>query len=165
MGFLSKFLGKDLDAGNHAIKEDAALSPTHDEVFRPGRPGEFHSIRSIPLLDRPRYFTEGEAAALQAIAKQKAAGVKHTEKALAAMESIEGSDTKVHELYYGYRGKVAETELQKLKANTDYAAKLHGLRPGYAGLQSRIRKADMGASNKIAKLRASLYKGLEVDDD
>ena len=163
MGFLSRIIGKDLDAGRHSINEHAPLAPTQADIPRPTNPGDYHSVRSIPYLDRPRYFSEAEANALQELAKKKAAGAKHTEKALAAMESIEASDTKVHELYYQYRGKVAELELKKLGANASYASKLHGLRPGYAGLQAKIRKAETGANQRIQKLRASLYGGNSDD--
>jgi hypothetical protein len=49
----SKILAND---GNHAIDKSKVLASTDTSVITPLNPGNFSSIRSVPIVPDPRYF-------------------------------------------------------------------------------------------------------------
>ena len=60
--------------GNHAIDKSKVLAVTDTGVITPNTPGNFSSIRSVPVVPDPRYFTKEEADAMKGLAKEKTDG-------------------------------------------------------------------------------------------
>lgn len=171
MGFLSNILGNSTPdttsggnaalTGGHNISASNALRATDPGVFSPTNPGNFDSIRSAPVLQGPRYFTQEEAQALKAKARETSEGVRHTKTAIKALTKIDTNDRKIHNNYYRkYAPKIADNELSKLRASNSYAKHLHSLRPGYAGLQQGLQQAEQKADVMVSNIRESLKAAL-----
>jgi hypothetical protein len=60
--------------GSHAIDKSKVLAQTDAGVITPNTPGNFSSIRSVPVVPDPRYFTKEEADAMKGLAKEKTDG-------------------------------------------------------------------------------------------
>ena len=101
MGFMTKLFGNGkLAAGNssnadHSINKGSALAHTDDSVPSPQN-ADFSSIRTAPVVEKPRYFTVNEMKALQTLANQRREQVAATEASYRALRSIYSSDTTVH---------------------------------------------------------------------
>jgi hypothetical protein len=145
--------------GSHAIDKSKVLAQTDAGVITPKTPGNFSSIRSVPVVPDPRYFTKQEADAMKDLAKEKTDGARQSKRAYKALTKIEAADKTVHQQHRKYEGAVAENELGKKRADTGLAKKLHGLRPGYARLGLGIDKADSDARNRIDAIKAKLTGG------
>ena len=160
MGTMTRLFGGE---GSEAIssKNEKLSAPTDASAITPLNPGKFASIRSIPVLDAPRYFTKEEADALKAESKQKTEDARHAKKAYKAMFAVEVADAKVHKAHRKYEGAVATNELTKKKADVGLAKKLHGLRPGYARLGVGLEKAENRATERIEAIKAKLLGGTE----
>jgi len=142
--------------GGHAIDKSKVLASTDTSVITPLNPGNFSSIRSVPVVPAPRYFTREEADAMKDLAKQKTDGARQSKRAYKALGKIEVADKTVHKEHRKYEGVVAENELGKVRANAGLAKKLHGLRPGYARLGLGIDKAESDARTRIDEIKAKL---------
>jgi hypothetical protein len=142
--------------GNHAIDKSKVLASTNTSVIRPLSPGNFSSIRSVPVVPDPRYFTKEEADAMKGLAKEKTDGARQSKRAYKALTKIEAADKTVHKEHRKYEGAVAENELGKKRSDAGLAKKLHGLRPGYARLGLGIDKADSDARTRIDSIKAKL---------
>ena len=142
--------------GNHAIDKSKVLAQTDAGVITPNTPGNFSSIRSVPVVRDPRYFTKEEADAMKALAKEKTDGARQSKRAYKALTKIESADKTVHKEHRKYEGAVAENELGKKRADGGLAKKLHGMRPGYARLGLGIDKADSDARTRIDEIKAKL---------
>jgi len=145
--------------GNHAIDKSKVLAQTDAGVITPNTPGNFSSIRSVPVVSDPRYFTKEEADALKGLAKEKTDGARQSKRAYKALTKIEAADKTVHKEHRKYEGAVAANELGKKYADAGLAKKLHGLRPGYARLGLGIDKADSDARTRIDEIKAKLTGG------
>jgi hypothetical protein len=145
--------------GGHAIDKAKVLGSTDTSVITPLTPGDFSSIRSVPVVPAPRYFTPEEADAMKSLAKEKTDGARQSKRAYKALTKIEAADKTVHKEHRKYEGAVAENELGKKRADTGLAKKLHGLRPGYARLGLGIDKADSDARTRIDEIKAKLTGG------
>jgi hypothetical protein len=152
----SKILAND---GNHAIDKSKVLASTDTSVITPLNPGNFSSIRSVPIVPDPRYFDREEADKLKELAKEKTDGAKQSKRAYKSLTKIEVADKTVHKEHRKYEGAVAENELGKKRADTGLAKKLHGLRPGYARLGLVIDKADSDARTRIDAIKTKLMGG------
>lgn len=137
-------------------KSGKLSAPTDASVISPLNPGNFNSIRSMPVCDAPRYFTADEADGLKDLAKEKTDGARQAKRAYGAMAKIEEADAKVHKEHRGYEKVVASTELKKKRADTSLAKHLHGLRPGYARLGFGLEKAENSATARIESIKAKL---------
>jgi hypothetical protein len=146
--------------GNHAIDKAKVLASTDTSVITPLNPGNFSSIRSVPVVPDPRYFDREQADKLKELAKEKTDGARQSKRAYKALTKIEAADKTVHKEHRKYEGAVAENELGKKRADTGLAKKLHGLRPGYARLGLGIDKADSDARTRIDAIKAKLTGGL-----
>jgi histidinol-phosphate/aromatic aminotransferase/cobyric acid decarboxylase-like protein len=143
--------------GGHNIDRAKVLQATDPTVFTPKNPGNFASIRSAPVLEAPRYFSQEQAQALADKAKEAKEGVTHTKKAIKALAKIDTCDRKVNNLYYRkYAPVIASNELSKKRAMVSYAKHQHGLRPGYAKLGVGLEQAEQRAEMAIANIAASL---------
>lgn len=142
-------------------KSDKLTASTDASVITPLNPGNFSSIRTSPVVDAPRYFTEEEAAAVKKLAKEKTEGARHAKKAYKSLTQIEESDAKVHKAHRKYEGAVATNELTKKKADVGLVKTLHGLRPGYARLGFGLEKAENRATERIEAIKAKLMGGTE----
>jgi hypothetical protein len=147
--------------GNHAIDKSKVLASTDTSVITPLNPGNFSSIRSVPVVPDPRYFTKEEADAMKGLAKEKTDGARQSKRAYKALIKIEAADKTVHREHRKYEVAVAENELGKKRADTGLAKKLHGLRPGYARLGLGIDKADSDARTRIDAIKAKLTGGAD----
>ena len=147
------------DNNNHAISTHSALMPTDQNVIRPGMAGNWSTIRTVPTLADPRYFSEMESKAFVEMGKARVKGAKDTVKAYQALSAVEQADATVHTAHRGYQAQMAKGEMQKLKSNAQLAKTLHGLRPGYAAAQLAIAGADEKASSRVAELK---FKYLEA---
>jgi hypothetical protein len=142
--------------GSHTIDKSKVLAQTDAGVITPKTPGNFSSIRSVPVVPDPRYFTKEEADAMKGLAKEKTDGARQSKRAYKALTKIEAADKTVHKEHRKYEGAVAENELGKKRADAGLAKKLHGMRPGYARLGLGIDKADSDARTRIDAIKAKL---------
>ena len=145
--------------GGHSIDKSKVLAATDAGVITPTNPGNFGSIRSVPVVPAPRYFDREEADRLKELAKEKTDGARQSKRAYKALGKIEVADKTVHKEHRKYEGTVAENELGKKRADAGLAKKLHGLRPGYARLGLGIDKADSDARTRIDAITAKLTAG------
>jgi hypothetical protein len=145
--------------GGHAIDKSKVLAATDAAVITPTNPGNFGSIRSVPVVPAPRYFTKDEADGLKELAKEKADGAKQAKRGYKALGKIEQADATVHKEHRKYESVVADNELKKMRSNAGLAKKLHGLRPGYARLGLGIDKAESDARTRIDAIKARLTGG------
>jgi hypothetical protein len=145
--------------GNHAIDKSKVLAQTDSGVITPNSPGNFSSIRSVPVVPDPRYFTKEEADAMKGLAHEKTDGARQSKRAYKSLAKIEAADKTVHKEHRKYEGAVAQNELSKKRADTGLAKKLHGLRPGYARLGLGIDKADGDARTRIDEIKSKLTGG------
>ena len=146
--------------GNHAIDKSKVLASTDKTVITPLNPGNFGSVRSVPVVPAPRYFTKEEADAMKGLAKEKTDGARQTKRAYKSLAKIEAADKTVHQQHRKYEGAVAENEFGKKRADTGLAKKLHSMRPGYARLGLGIDKADSDARTRIDEIKTKLTGGL-----
>ncbi|NJK36679.1 MAG: hypothetical protein HC825_05485 [Oscillatoriales cyanobacterium RM1_1_9] len=142
--------------GDHNIEKSQVLAPTHPLVPAPQSPGKFDSIRSVPILESPRYFDQGEMLALRSLAREQRQKARYSDQVYESLMDVDDSDVQVHAAHYNYRTHLARNEVAKLSANTKYAEYLHGLRPGYAQLDARIERADQKAQAKIQELKSQI---------
>jgi len=142
--------------GNHAIDKSKVLAQTDAGAISPTNPGNFGSIRSVPVVPEPRYFDREQADKLKELAKEKTDGARQSKRAYKALGKIEEADATVHKEHRKYENVVAENELKKVRGNAGLAKKLHALRPGYARLGLGIDKADSDARTRIDAIKAKL---------
>jgi len=145
--------------GGHSIEKSKVLASTDEQALSPMNPGSFASIRSVPVIESPRYASKEEAVAMEDLAKEKVKGAKYAKRLYGAALKIDGADTKVHKEYQQYKGGIARNELKKIKASTTYATGLHDLRKGYAKQGVRIDNADNKARTAIDTIKAQLTGG------
>ena len=145
--------------GNHAIDKSKVLASTDASVITPLNPGNFGSVRTVPVVPAPRYFTKEEADAMKGLAKEKTDGARQSKRAYKALTKIEAADKTVHQQHRKYEGAVAENELGKKRADVGLAKKLHSMRPGYARLGLGIDKADSDARARIDEIKTKLTGG------
>jgi hypothetical protein len=145
--------------GSHAIDKSKVLAQTAPGVITPNTPGNFSSIRSVPVVPDPRYFDREQADKLKELAKAKTEGARQSKRVYKFLAKIEAADKTVHKEHRKYEGAVADNELGKKRADTGLAKKLHGLRPGYARLGLGIDKADSDARTRIDEIKAKLTGG------
>jgi hypothetical protein len=145
--------------GNHAIDKSKVLTQTDALVITPNTPGNFSSIRSVPVVPDPRYFTKEEADAMKGLAKQKTDGARQSKRAYKSLAKIEAADKTVHQQHRKYEGAVSVNELGKKRSDAGLAKKLHSMRPGYARLGLGIDKADSDARTRIDGIKAKLTGG------
>jgi len=145
--------------GSHAIDKSKVLATTDTSVITPLNPGNFSSIRSVPVVPDPRYFDREQADKLKELAKEKTDGARQSKRAYKSLAKIEAADKTVHKEHRKYEGVVAEKELGKKRSDAGLAKKLHGLRPGYARLGLGIDKADSDARTRIDEIKAKLTGG------
>jgi len=148
-----------INDGNHAIDKSKVLASTDTSVIKPLNPGNFSSIRSVPVVPDPRYFTKEEADAVKGLAKEKTDGARQSKRAYKSLAKIEAADKTVHQQHRKYEGAVAENELGKKRSDAGLAKKLHSMRPGYARLDLGIDKADSNARTRIDAIKAKLTGG------
>jgi hypothetical protein len=160
MGTMTRLFGGEASDAISS-KSDKLTAPTDASVITPLNPGNFASIRTSPVVEAPRYFTEEEAKAMKNLAKEKTEGARHAKKAYKSLIQIEDADAKVHKSHRKYEGAVATNELTKKKADVGLANKLHGLRPGYARLGIGLEKAENRATERIEAIKAKLLGGTE----
>jgi hypothetical protein len=145
--------------GGHAIDKSKVLASTDTSVITPLNPGNFFSVRSVPVVPDPRYFDREQADKLKELAKEKTDGARQSKRAYKALTMIEAADKTVHKEHRKYEGAVAENELGKKRADAGLAKKLHSMRPGYARLGLGIDKADSDARTRIDAIKAKLTGG------
>ena len=145
--------------GSHAIDKSKVLAKTDSEVITPNSPGNFSSIRSVPVVPDPRYFDREQADKLKELAKEKTEGARQSKRAYKSLEKIEVADKTVHKEHRKYEGAVAENELGKKRSDAGLAKKLHSMRPGYARLGLGIDKANSDARTRIDAIKAKLTGG------
>ncbi|MEG5176184.1 hypothetical protein QUB25_29220 [Microcoleus sp. B3-D7] len=160
MGMTTKLFGGEV-SDTITSKSEKLTAPTDASVITPLNPGNFASIRTTPVVDAPRYFTEEEADAMKKLAKEKTEGARHAKKAYKSLTQIEEADAKVHKSHRKYEGAVATNELVKKKADFGLAKTLHGLRPGSARLGVGLEKAETRATERIEAIKAKLIGGTE----
>jgi hypothetical protein len=142
--------------GNHAIDKSKVLTSTDSSVITPLNPGNFDSVRSVPVVPAPRYFTKEEADAMKNLAKEKTDGARQSKRVYKFLTKIEEADKTVHKEHRKYEGAVAENELGKKRSDAGLAKKLHSMRPGYARLGLGIDLADSDARTRIDAIKAKL---------
>ena len=142
--------------GSHSIDKSKVLAATGPGVISPQNPGNFSSIRSVPVVPVPRYFTEEEADATKALAKGKTDGARQAKRAYEALGKIEEADAKVHKHHRKYEGVVADNELVKKRADGRLGKHLHSQRPAYARLGMSLDQAASNADTRIGEIRAKL---------
>jgi hypothetical protein len=144
---------------NHAIDKSKVLAQTDAGVITPNTPGNFSSIRSVPVVPDPRYFEREQADKLKELAQAKTDCARQSKRVYKFLAKIEAADKTVHKEHRKYEGVVAENELGKKRADVGLAKKLHSMRPGYACLGLGIDKADSDARTRIDAIKAKLTGG------
>lgn len=142
------------DGTTHNLATNRVLAPTDKSVVTPDN-ADFSSVRTAPVVEKPRYFSKAEADALRILSKQKKVQADASVSAYNALKSIEDSDATVHGTHRKYQGKVARTELEKKQADARLAQELHGLRPHYAEMHSQVNGAETNAANAINAIKQS----------
>lgn len=150
--------GGDVAGGGHAIDREKVLAPTSPDAISPLNPGNFSSIRSVPVVPSPRYFSPEEAAALSQMEKEKRVGAKAAKKAYKKLAKIEGHDAEVHKSHRKYEGQVADAELLKKQADARLARHLHAIRPDYARLGTGLERAEASADRRISELKGKVQE-------
>jgi hypothetical protein len=145
--------------GSHVIDKSKVLAQTDALVITPNTPGNFSSIRSVPVVPDPRYFDREQADKLKELAKEKTDGARQSKRAYKSLAKIEAADLTVHKEHRKYEGAVAENELGKNRSDAGLAKKLQGMRPGYARLGLGIDKADSDVRTRIDEIKAKLTGG------
>jgi len=145
--------------GLHGIDKSKVLAQTDALVITPNTPGNFSSIRSVPVVPDPRYFDREQADKLKELAKEKIDGARQSKRAYKSLAKIEAADKTVHREHRKYEGAVGENELGKKRSDVGLAKKLHSMRPGYARLGLGIDKADSDARTRIDEIKAKLTGG------
>ncbi|TAG97468.1 MAG: hypothetical protein EAZ09_04910 [Oscillatoriales cyanobacterium] len=163
MGRMNKIFKNDekssggLVHGGHGIDHSTVLAATSADAISPLNPGKFTAAdRSVPIIEKPRYFTEEEADAMKGLAKEKTEGARHAKRAYEAAGKIEEADAKVHKHHRKYEGVVADNELVKKRADARLGKHLHGLRPAYARLGMSLDQAASNADTRIGEIKAKL---------
>lgn len=166
MGFMSKIFGGKLSANNetggaiandgtnHALDKNKVLAATHSAVPSPTN-ADFSSVRTAPIVEKPRYFTKQEADTLAILAKQQRVMANASKTAYKALKSIDNSDTEVHVTHRRYQSKIAKNEVEKLQSNVQFAKDLHGSRPAIAEMHSQVENANVNAANAINAIKQS----------
>ena len=67
--------------GSHAIDKSKVLASTDKTVITPLNPGNFGSVRTVPVVPAPRYFTKEEADAMKGLALEKTDGARQSKRA------------------------------------------------------------------------------------
>jgi hypothetical protein len=162
MGLMSLIFGggntQPATSGAHQIDKSKVLRPTDGQAFSPHNPGEFESLRSVPVCKAPRYFNREEASALRLMAEEKTSAAKATKRAYKSLRKIDDADTVVHGAHYRYARRVAGNEVQKLQSTQTYARRLHGLRPQYAALAAGLEQAEKQAAVSISAIKEGLVR-------
>ncbi|MEG4861215.1 hypothetical protein QUB75_27105 [Microcoleus sp. K1-B6] len=152
-------LGTVTNDGSHAIDKSKVLAQTGVGVITPSTPGNFGSIRSVPVVPNPMYFSREQADAVKDLKKEKVEGARITKGVYKDLGKIEEADAVVHKAHRKYEGGVAENELKKVRSNASLAKKLHGMRSGYARLGLGVDKAENDARVRIDAIKARLTGG------
>lgn len=143
--------------GSHAIDKSKVMAATSADAISPLNPGKFAAgERSVPIIEKPRYFTKEEADAMKQLAKSKADGAKQSKRGYEAAGSIEEADAKVHKYHRKYEGVVADNELTKKRADARLGKHLHAQRPAYARLGMSLDQAAINAETRIGEIKAKL---------
>lgn len=142
----------------HGIDREKILSATDPTAISPTNPGSFASIRSVPVVPAPRYFSPEEASALGKLAKEKATGAQAAKKAYKKLARIENCDAEVQRAHRKYEGKVADAELVKKQADARLGRHLHALRPDYARLSNGLERAEANADRRISELKSKVME-------
>lgn len=161
MGILARITDKmkggkatTLTDGGHAIAKNQALQPTDSSAINPINPGDWSTIRTAPIVEKPRYFTKQEADGLKRLATEKTDGARQAKRAYKSLGKIEKADATVHREHRKYQGVVSEGELTKLRSNARLGRKLHAQRPEYARMSQGLDRADQAAQARIDQLKA-----------
>lgn len=162
MGILARIAGRikgkssssSLTTGGHAIDKNVVIKPTDPQVINPTNPGTWESIRTAPVLDKPRYFTKPEADGLKKLATEKTEGARQSKRAYKSLGKIEAADAVVHKSHRKYQGEVSESEVTKLRSNVKLGKKLHAQRPEYYRMGAGLDRAEQSAEVRIAQLQA-----------
>ncbi|WP_373534672.1 hypothetical protein [Microcoleus sp.] len=168
MGLMQKLLGGSSQVatqsggglvhdGTHNIDKSVVMKATSASAISPLNPGTFAAgDRSVPIIEKPRYFTEEEADAMKELAKEKEKGARQSKRGYEAAGKIEDSDAKVHKYHRAYEGAVADGELKKKRADARLGKHLHGQRPAYARLGMSLDQAASNAETRIGEIKAKL---------
>ena len=68
--------------------------------------GNFSSIRSVPVVPDPRYFTKEEADAMKGLAKDKTDGARQSKRVYKFLGKIGAADKTVHQQHRKYEGRL-----------------------------------------------------------
>ena len=158
MGMMTKLFGGEISDAITS-KSDKLAAPTDAKAITPINPGNFASIRSVPVIEAPQYFSKEEADARKELAKEKVEGASYTKKYLKATSQIEEADATVHVAYRKHQKVSATSEFTKKKADVGLAKHLLNLAPGYAKLGVGLQKAENRASERIEAIKAKLLGG------
>lgn len=140
-------------AGNYS----RALQATTPAAITPANPGSFATIRSAPILQAPRYFSQEEASAIRQRSSQLRRQVGSTKSAYKGLMQIEKADAAVHVAHREYETVVGKSENKKKRSDVKHAKTMIGLAPSYAGMQQSIALA---ADRAAAQIQASQQQRL-----
>lgn len=146
--------------GGHSINIDTVMAATDAGAINPMQPGNFQSIRTNKVVQKPQYYSKEQAEQLTTQAKEKLEGARHTRKAYTALKRVEQADLQVHGAHRGYQAVVSEVELQKKRIDAKLAKQLHAQRPQYTQLGVGIQKAEDTANKRIVELTAKIKESV-----
>ncbi len=164
MGLLSKYFKGEVTEksssaignGNHAINKDEIIAGGALGRFSPEHTPTWQGIQSVPTVDQARYMSTEEAKALTAHRKQLAEAKKAARVGYQELQRIDKYDTQVVNYYSRYAKSNAREGLKQTRKLAGIGRTLHSLRPGYAGINTGLQKADNSAQQQIEAIANTL---------
>ncbi|NET40849.1 hypothetical protein [Okeania sp. SIO2B3] len=164
MGLLKQYFGNDskktssktLGSGSHAINKDDIISGGVMSRFSPDNTPDWQGIQSVPVVPSARYMTPAEAKALTAHRKQLAEAKKASRVGYQELQRIDKYDTKVVSYHSRYAKSNAREGLKQTRQLAGVGRTLHSLRPGYAGINTGLQRAENSAQQQIERIANNL---------
>lgn len=143
MGIMTQLFGK----------EKASATQAERGITTGVMPEKMAALRTAPIVQETRYFSEQEANSLKELSKQKAEGARHSVRAYGHLARIEEADTRVHKAHRRYQVAVVENGIERGKSDARLERKLHQARPEFERLSQGVQSARAAADQRIADLR------------
>lgn len=138
--------------GNHAMQVNDVLNTTGVRV-RPDAPGDvFRLVNTDPDPEgtaAPKFYNEGQALAMKAIAQQRTVAAKQAKAVYRAKNKIAVADLTVKKAHAQHVQIVAATGLRQVQTNAKLGAQLQGDRVGYLAAGHGYQVAETHATTNV----------------
>jgi hypothetical protein len=138
--------------GSHAIQTNDVLN-TSGVRIRPDAPGDvFRLVNTDPDPDgttAPKFYNEGQALAMKAIADQRVAAATQAKAAYRQKNRIAVADLTVKKAHARHVQIVAATGLRQVQTNAKMGAQLQGARVEYLAAGHGYQTAETHATTNV----------------